>query len=65
MVEPISKDLPIETATMMESVSGRLLLGHDPTTVKLFKLLYLNHALLSPRSTEFLVQIVQVDSCHG
>ena len=42
MVEAISKDPAIETGTMMESVSLRLLLHHNPSTVKFFRLLYLN-----------------------
>ncbi len=61
MVEAINKDLPPETATMMENVSARLLLRHNPGTVKLFKLLYLNHAGISLEYTQFRVKIVQVE----
>ena len=61
MVEAISKDPAIETATKMENVICRLLLSHNRGTVKLFKLLYLNRADVSAAFTEFLARIVQVE----
>lgn len=61
MVEAISKDPAIETATKMENVICRLLLSHNRGTANLFKLLYLNHAVRSSVITEFLARIVQVE----
>ena len=64
MVEAISKDLSIETATRMDNVSAGLLLSHNPSTAKLFKMLYLNQAQVSLARIEFGPQIVQVERCR-
>lgn len=51
MVETISKDLLSETATRMGFVTCKLLLSHNRESVKLFKLLYLNHAQVTAERT--------------
>lgn len=47
----------------MDEVTLRLLLHHNKSTVKLFKLLYLNRALVSGPTAGFERPIVQVESC--
>ena len=45
----------------MDNVICWLLLSHNPRTVKSFKLLYLNHALVSADRPLFWDRIVQVE----
>ena len=49
----------------MEIVTCRLLLSHIPSVAKLFKLLYLNHACLTPLIKQFQGWIVQVERRSG